>query len=101
MRPRETLSLTVTLPDKERIEVPETVVRGSRGQEFAVKNVLIDQHNHVASALRESVGSRTGEDEPISAESPKRESKTFLKSVRRRYPGETDPPPLDGDGVRF
>ena len=47
MRPRETLSLTVTLPNKERIEVPEAVVRGSRGQEFAVENVLIEQHNHV------------------------------------------------------
>jgi hypothetical protein len=47
MRPRETLSLTVTLPNKERIEVPEAVVRGSRRQEFAVKNVLIEPHNHV------------------------------------------------------
>jgi hypothetical protein len=101
MQPRETLSLTVTLPNKERIEVPEAVVRGSRRQEFAVKNVLIEQHNHVASALRKSLGSRTGEDEPLSADSPKRESKTFLKAVRRRYPGETDPPPLGGDGVRF
>ena len=40
-------SLTVTLPNKQRIEVPEAVVRWSRGQEFAVENVLIEQHNHV------------------------------------------------------
>ena len=39
--------LTVTLPNKRRIEVPEAVVRWSRGQEFAVENVLIEQHNHV------------------------------------------------------
>jgi hypothetical protein len=29
------------------LEVPEAVVRWSRGQEFAVENVLIAQHNHV------------------------------------------------------
>ena len=39
--------LTVTLPNKQRIEVPEAVVRWSRGQSFAVENVLIEQHNHV------------------------------------------------------
>ena len=47
MRPGETLSLTVTLPNEQRIAVPEAVVRWSRGQEFAVENVLIEQHNHV------------------------------------------------------
>ena len=47
MRPGETLSLTVTLPNEQRIEIPEAVVRWSRGQEFAVENVLIEQHNHV------------------------------------------------------
>ena len=47
MRPGETLSLTVTLPNKQRIEVPEAVVLGSRGQEFGVENVLVEQHNHV------------------------------------------------------
>ena len=47
MRPGETLPLTVTLPNNQRIEVPEAVVRWSRGQEFAVENVLIEQHNHV------------------------------------------------------
>ena len=47
MRPGETLSLMVTLPNEQRIETPEAVVRWSRGQEFAVENVLIEQHNHV------------------------------------------------------
>jgi len=46
MRPGETLSLTVTLPNKQRIEVPEAVVRWSRGQEFAVENVMIEPHIH-------------------------------------------------------
>jgi len=32
MRPGETLSLTVTLPNAQRTEVPEAVVRWSRGQ---------------------------------------------------------------------
>lgn len=37
MRPgeTETLSLTVTLPNEQRIEIPEAVVRWSRGEEFA------------------------------------------------------------------
>jgi hypothetical protein len=35
MRPRETFSLTVTLPNEQRIEVPEAFARWSRGQEFA------------------------------------------------------------------
>ena len=46
MRPGETFSLTVTLPNEQRIEIPEAVVRWSRGQEFAVENVSIEQHNH-------------------------------------------------------
>jgi hypothetical protein len=37
----ETLSLTVTLPNEQGIEIPETVVRWSRGQEFAVENLAI------------------------------------------------------------
>jgi len=40
MPPGVTLSLTITLPNKKRIEVPEAVVRWSRGQEFAVENVM-------------------------------------------------------------
>ena len=47
MRPGEILSLSVTLPNEQRIEIPEAVVRWSRGQESAVENVLIEQHNHV------------------------------------------------------
>jgi hypothetical protein len=44
MRPGETLSLTVTLPNEQRIKVPKAVVRWSRGQEFAVENVAIKLH---------------------------------------------------------
>jgi hypothetical protein len=44
MRPGETLSLTVTLPNEQCIEVPEAVVRWSRGQEFAVENLKVEQH---------------------------------------------------------
>jgi hypothetical protein len=44
MRPGETLSLTVMLPNKQRIEVPEAVVRWSRDQEFGVENVVIQSH---------------------------------------------------------
>ena len=47
MRPGEPLSLTVTLPNEQRIEIPEAVVRWSRGQEFAVENVAIEPHTHV------------------------------------------------------
>jgi hypothetical protein len=48
MRPGETLSLTVTLPNEQCIEIPEAVVRWSRGQEFAVENVVIEPHQHAA-----------------------------------------------------
>ena len=44
MRPGETLSLTVTLPNEQRIVVPEAVVRWSRGQEFAVETVMVEPH---------------------------------------------------------
>jgi hypothetical protein len=44
MRLGEPLSLTVTLPNEQRIEIPEAVVRWSRGQEFAVENVAIKPH---------------------------------------------------------
>ena len=46
MRPGEPLSLTVTLPNEQRIEIPEAVVRWSRGQEFAVEAVAIELHTH-------------------------------------------------------
>ena len=42
MRPGETLSLTVTLPNAQRIEVPEVVVRWSSEQECAVENLVIE-----------------------------------------------------------
>jgi hypothetical protein len=44
MRPGETLSLTVTLPNEQRIVVPDAVVRWSRGQEFAVENISVERH---------------------------------------------------------
>jgi hypothetical protein len=44
MRPGETLSLTLTLPNEQHILIPEAVVRWSRGQEFAIENVLIEEH---------------------------------------------------------
>ena len=46
MRPGETLSLTVTLPNEQRIEIPEAVVRWSRGQEFAVENLALKPHTN-------------------------------------------------------
>ena len=46
MRPGESLSLTVTLPNEQRIEVPEAVVRWSRGEEFAVENAVVKRHTH-------------------------------------------------------
>jgi len=46
MRPGELLSLTVTLPNEQRIEIPETVVRWSRGQEFAVENLAMEINTH-------------------------------------------------------
>jgi PilZ domain len=46
MRPGEALSLTVTLPNEQRIDVPVALVRWSRGQEFAVENLVIETHTH-------------------------------------------------------
>lgn len=42
MRPGEMLSLTVTLPNEQCIEIPEAVVRWSRGEEFAAETRLIE-----------------------------------------------------------
>lgn len=44
MRPGEILSLTVTLPNEQRIEVPEAVVQWSRGQEFAVEAMKVEKY---------------------------------------------------------
>ena len=46
MRPGETLSLIVTLTNEQRIDVPEAVVCWSRGQEFAVENLVVERHIH-------------------------------------------------------
>ena len=46
MRPGETLSLIVTLPNEQHIVIPEAIVRWSRGQEFAVEMVMVEQHTH-------------------------------------------------------
>ena len=42
VRPGETLSLTVTMPNEQHILIPEAVARWSRGQECAVENVVIE-----------------------------------------------------------
>jgi hypothetical protein len=44
MREGETLSLSVTLPNKQRITVSEATVRWSRGSEFAVESHEIEPH---------------------------------------------------------
>jgi hypothetical protein len=46
MRPGETLSLTVILPNNRRLDEPGAVVRWSRGQEFAVENLAIEAQTH-------------------------------------------------------
>jgi hypothetical protein len=46
MRPGETLSLTVTLPNEQHILIPQAVIRWSRGWELAVKNILVQRHTH-------------------------------------------------------
>jgi len=45
IRPAESLSLTVTLPNEQRIEVPEAGVQWSSGQEFSCE-VVIEPHCH-------------------------------------------------------
>jgi hypothetical protein len=42
-RPGETLSSTVTLPGERRMQASEAMVRLSRGQEFTVENVVVEQ----------------------------------------------------------
>ena len=46
MRPGGKLSLTVTLPNEQRILISQAVVRWSRGQQFAVENLAIESHTH-------------------------------------------------------
>jgi hypothetical protein len=44
MRSGEFISLTVILPNEQHIEVPEAVVRWSRGQEFGIETVIASKH---------------------------------------------------------
>ncbi len=44
MRLGETLSLTVTRPNEQRIKVCEAVVRWSRGEEFGAATVEVLEH---------------------------------------------------------
>ena len=46
MRSGETLSLRVTLPNEQCLEILQAVVRWSRGQEFAVETVMVEPHTH-------------------------------------------------------
>ena len=62
MRPGETISLTITLPNEQHIEIPEAVVRWSRGEEFAVENIAIEPHaqrrlqHYIKRLVEESAG---------------------------------------------
>ena len=47
MRQGELLSLTFTLPNGQRITMPEAVVKWSRGSEFAAETGLIEPHTQV------------------------------------------------------
>jgi len=53
------LLVVVPLP---RIEVPEAVVRWSRGQEFAIENVVVERHTQAAQALCETPSAGTNGD---------------------------------------
>jgi hypothetical protein len=44
MRPGESLSLTVTLPNEQRIGIHNAGVRWSRGQEFGIETVETPKH---------------------------------------------------------
>jgi hypothetical protein len=44
MRPDEALSLTVTLQNELRINIPDAVVRRSTGLRCAVENTVIERH---------------------------------------------------------
>jgi hypothetical protein len=46
MRPGETHSHTVPLPNEQHILIPVAVVRWSREQEFAVENLMINSQTH-------------------------------------------------------
>ncbi|MDE3042799.1 MAG: hypothetical protein KGJ82_19825 [Nitrospirota bacterium] len=61
----ETLSLTVTLPNEQCIDVPQAVVQWSRGQEFAVENLVIAPHTRSFTALRQTTGAGASRDHPM------------------------------------
>jgi hypothetical protein len=44
MRPGETLSIMVTLPNEQCIKILQAVVRWSRGQDFAIETVIVEQY---------------------------------------------------------
>ena len=46
MRPGEPLSLTVTLPNEQCIEISESVVRWSRAEELGIETVEASKHTH-------------------------------------------------------
>jgi hypothetical protein len=46
MRSGETVSLTVTLPNEQRIVVLKRSCGGQEGEEFAVESVVIEPHTH-------------------------------------------------------
>ena len=65
MRPGEILSLTVTLPNEHRIEVPAAVVRWSRGQNSGSRISSRAAHSRSTPALCEAPGTGTREDHCI------------------------------------
>jgi hypothetical protein len=44
MRPMEVLALTHMLPNEQCIQIPEAIVRWSRGHEFAIEDLTINPH---------------------------------------------------------
>jgi len=44
MRPGETLSLTITLPNEQHVEIPEAAVQWSRGSDFAAETRLSEPY---------------------------------------------------------
>ena len=44
MRPKEVFARTHMLPNEQHIEISESIVRWSRGHEFAIENLTINPH---------------------------------------------------------
>ena len=81
MRPGETLSLKVTLPNEQRIEILQAVVRWSRGQEFAVETIMIEPYTHPATALCDAVGAGASGERSMSTDRPKRETMSIKEAT--------------------